>query len=178
MVSEKCFTYFLQYPSNSSFVSRKINIIEERQSEMKEQKTPFVAMPLGTFDSGKMTAMMGLVLGNKAIENDLVNLSNYQDYLCYTLYLVKTSNISIDESSDNGTIAIDFNSVFINIKDPTEKQLNHMHSVLNGKIREMIAGNPADADDIKDCIIRAAEDHKKDAIDAFYTQAQAYLTTN
>lgn len=145
---------------------------------MKVKKTPYLAMPLGKFDNGKMTAMMGLVLAKEVIEYDIANLSNYQDYLCYTLYLVKTSDIVINEKSNTGTITIDFDNIFINIKDPTDRQLNRMHSVLYNKIKEWLIDNPEDADDIKDCIIRAAEDGKKDAIDAFYIQAQAYLTTN
>ena len=145
---------------------------------MNEKKVPFVALPLGTFDNGKITVMMGLVLEYKAIEDDVVNMSNYQDYLLYTLYLAKTPDIKTNEKTNKATITIDFNSVFINIIAPTEKQLNNMHSVLYSKIKELITDNPEDADDIKNIIIKTAEDYKKNAIDGFEFQAQAYLTTN
>lgn len=140
---------------------------------MNERKIPFISVPLGTFDKGKITAMLGLVLSKISIDEDLVNMSNYQEHLTYTIFLAPTPN-----DSKNTSIKFDTDNVFININDTTFEQLNHLYSVLENKINQLLTDSTADAQDILNMIIDKAKECKNVAIELYEHQAQAYLTTD
>ena len=137
---------------------------------MNETKTCFVTTPVTTFDGGDITVMLSMVLEPKALQGNVVNLGNYKDHLCFTVYLVPTATIK-----DDG-ISIDFDSVFIPVNDTTERQFMNMLCKVEESIIYYLTDDSDDVDDMLEMIVSKIDEVKEFTAEMFDQEVQAYLT--